>query len=69
MHELHSDPGLQPSDVDSSDTEANSDNTCADPEQPAVQMRSDGTLHLDNRPDGKPISNEYIDILDDSIDL
>jgi len=67
LHELHRDPLLHPFDDDSSDTEANSHNACIDPEQPPVWSCINGTPHLDNRPAGKPISNEYFNIFDDEI--
>ena len=69
VHEPHHDPFLHPSDDDSSDTEADSENACIDPEQPPVRTRICGTPQLDNRLAGKPISNEYFDIFDDEIDL
>ena len=42
---------------------------CIDPEQPPVRTRICGTPHLEDRPAGKPISNEYFDVFDDEIDL
>jgi len=69
VHEPHHDPFLHPSDDDSSDTEADSENACIDPEQPPVRTRICGTPHVDNRLASKPVSNEYFDIFDDEIDL
>jgi len=68
VHEPHHDPFLHPPNDDSSDTEAESENACINPEQPPVRIRIHSTPHLDNRPAGKPISNEYLEILDDGID-
>ena len=68
LHEPHGNSFLHPSDNDSSDTEADSENACIDPEQPPVQTRICGTAHLDNHPAGNPISNKYFDIFDDGID-
>jgi len=69
VHEPHHDSFLHPSDDDSSDTGADSENACIDPEQPPVQIRISGTPHLDNRLAGRPISNEYFNVFDDEIDL
>jgi hypothetical protein len=69
LHELHHDPSLHPSDDDFSDTEADSENVCIDPEQPPVRTRIYGTPHLDNSLAGRPISNKYFNIFDDEIDL
>ena len=69
IHELHQDPFLHPSDDDSSDTEADSENAFIDPEQPPVWTPICGTPLLDNPLAGKPISNEYFDVFDDEIDL
>jgi len=69
FHEPHHDRFVHPSDDDSSDTEADGENGCIDPEQPPVRTRICGTLHLDNHLAGKPISNEYFDVFDDEIDL
>ena len=67
--EPHRDPSLHPSNNDSSNTEADSENACIDPEQPPVCTRICGTPHLDNRLAGKPIGNKYFDILDYVIEL
>ena len=40
-----------------------------DPEQPPVGISIYGTPHLDNRLASKPISNKYLAIFDDEIDL
>jgi len=56
FHEPHPKPFLHPSDNDSSDSEADSENACIDPEKPPVQTRICGTPHLDNRLAGKLIS-------------
>jgi hypothetical protein len=69
VHEPHHDPFLHHSDDDSSDTEADSENACIDPEQPPVQTRICGTPQLDNRLAGKPISNEYFVVFNDEIDV
>ena len=69
VHEPHRDPFLHPSDDDSSDTEADSENACIDPEQPPVRTRMYCTPELDNHLAGKPISDEYFDIFKDEIDL
>ena len=69
VHEQHHGPFLHPSDDDSTDTDADSENACIDPEQPPVRTCICGTPHLDIRRAGKPISNEYFDIFDDEIDL
>jgi len=69
VQEPHHNPFFHPSDNDSSDTEADSENACIDPEQPPVRTCICGTPHLDNRLAGKPISNEYFDVFDDEIDL
>jgi len=69
VHEPHCDLFLHPSDDNSSDTEADSENACIDPEKPPVWTRIYGTPHLDIRLAGKPISNEYFDFFDNEIDL
>jgi len=69
IHEQHRDPSLHPSDDNSSNTEAESENACIDREQPPVRTHIYGTPHLDNRLAVKPISNEYFDIFKDEIDL
>ena len=69
VHEPHRDAFLHLSDDDSSDTEANNENACVDPEQPPAQTRIYGTPHFDNHLAGKPIGNEYFDIFDNEIDL
>ena len=69
VHEPHHDPFLHPSNVDSSDTGADSETACIDPEQPAVRPRICGTPHLDNRLASKPIIQEYFNLFDDEIDL
>ena len=69
VHETHHDPFLHPSDDDSSDTEADTENVCINPEQTPVRTRICGTPHLDNHLAGKPVSNEYCDIFDDESDL
>jgi len=65
---LH-DPYLHPSDNDSSDTHADSQIMCIDPEQPPVRTPIYGTPHLDSSSAGKLISNEYVDIFDHEIDI
>jgi len=69
VHEPHCDPCLYPFDDDSSDAEAHSENAYNNPEQPPVQTRIYFTPHLDNNLAGKPISNKYFDIFNDTIDL
>jgi hypothetical protein len=69
VHEPHHDPFLHPSDNDSSDTAADSENACIDPEQPPVRTGIGGTPHLDNRLAGKPVSIQYFNVFDDEIDL
>ena len=69
VDEPHHNPLLHPSDNDSSDTKAESENACIGPEQAPVRTRICGTPHLDNRLVSKPISSEYFDIFDDEIDL
>jgi len=69
VHETHRDPILHHSDDDSSDTEANSETACIDPEQLPVRICIYGTPHLDNRLAGKPISNKYFHIFNNEIDL
>jgi hypothetical protein len=69
VHELHHDPILHPSDVDSRDTEANSENACIDQEQSPVRTLICGTPHLHNRVAGKTISIEFCDVFNDEIDL
>jgi len=68
FHGQHCDLYLHPSNDDSSDTEADSENACIDPEQPLFQTRSYVTLQLDNQPASKRISDEYFVILDNEID-
>jgi len=58
-----------PSDNESSNTEANSKNRCIDPEQPPVRTPIYGTPHFDNRLSCKAIGDQYIDIFNDEIDL
>jgi len=69
VHEPHHDPIHHPSDTGSSNTEADSEKACIDPEQPPVRTRIYGTSPLDNRQAGKRISDEYFDIFKDEIDL
>jgi hypothetical protein len=69
VHEPHNDPSLHPSDDDSSDTEADIENVCIDPVQPPVRTHICSTTHLDNRLASKPISDEYLDVFDDAIDV
>jgi len=69
VHEPHHVPFLHPYDEDFSNTEADRENACIDPEQPAVRTHIYSTPRLDNRLAGKPISNNYFDIWDDGIDL
>jgi hypothetical protein len=47
IHELHSDPVLHPSDHDSSDTEADSNNACIDPEKPPARTQIHGNSYLE----------------------
>jgi len=68
VHEPHRDPFLHPSDDDSSDTEAGSQDGCVDPKEPPVRTRNYGTPHLRNHLAGKPISNKHFDIFDNEID-
>jgi hypothetical protein len=68
IHNTHRDPFLNPSDDVSSDTEADSENACIDPEEPPVRTHIYGTPHLDNHLAGKPISNQCFDIFDNEID-
>jgi len=42
---------------------------CIDPEQRPVRKRIYGAPYFDNRLAGKHISNEYLNIFDDEIDL
>jgi hypothetical protein len=67
--EPHQNAFLHPYDDDSSDTEADSENACIDPEQAPVRTRICGSPQRDNRQAGKPISHEYFDIFDDEIDI
>jgi len=69
VHEPHRISFLNPSNDDSSCTEADSENGCIHPEQPPVLTPIYGTPQLDNRQASKPSSNEDFDILDDGIDL
>jgi hypothetical protein len=69
IHEPHRDPFLHPSADDSSDTKADRENACIDPEQPPVRTRICGTPSLDNWLAGKLISNKYFDIFNDESDL
>jgi len=69
FHEPHYDCFPHPSDNDCSDTEANGENACIDPEQPPVQIHIYGTPHLDNCLAGNGILNEYFHIFDNEIDL
>jgi len=68
-HELHCNPLLHPSDDDSSDTEADSENAFMDQEQAPVQTCIYGTPHLANRLAYRLISDEYYDSFIDEIDL
>jgi hypothetical protein len=69
VDEPHRHPFLQPFGKDSTDPEADSENACIDQEQPPVWTRIDGTPHLNNHLVGKLISNMYLNIVDDEIDL
>jgi len=69
IQEPHSDPFLHPPNNDSSNAEADLKNAGIDPEQPPVWSRIYATPHLDNHLAAKSISNEYLDIFDDEIDL
>jgi len=69
IHGLHHNPSLHSSNNDPSDTEANSENACINPEELPVHIHIYGTPHLDNHPTGKPISNEYFNIFDNEIVL
>jgi len=68
IHEPHCDPFHHPSDEDACYTDAESENSWIDPEQPLVQTRICGTPQLDNGLASKPMSNEYFHIFDDEID-
>jgi len=69
VHKPDHDHFPHPSDTDSSDTEANRNNLYIGPEQPPVRTCIYATPNFDNRLTGKPISNEYINIFDNDIDL
>jgi hypothetical protein len=69
IHELHHNPFLHPSDDDSSDTQADSENAYIDPEQPPVRTGICGTALWDNHLAGERISNEYFDVFPNEIDL
>jgi len=69
VYEPHRDPFVNTSDDDFSNTEADSDNVCIDPQYSPVWTHIYGTPHLDNHLAGKPISNKYFDIFDNDIDL
>jgi hypothetical protein len=66
---LYCNPVLHPSDNDSSNKEANSNNECIIPAQPAVQIRIYGTAHMGNHLASKSMSNDYFDIINDEINL
>jgi hypothetical protein len=68
IHEPRHDPFLHPSDDDSINIYATSENGCIDPEQPPVWTCIWGSPHLDDDLAGKPISNEYFNIFDNESD-
>ena len=69
IHEPHSNPCPHPSNNDSSNTEANSQNACVNPERTPVCTDIHGTPHWDNCLAGKPIRNEYFDFFDNGKEL
>jgi len=69
VYQLHCYPFLHPSVDDSSDTQADSENACIVPEQPPVRTLIYDTPNLDNHSAGKPIGNEYFDVINHEIDL
>jgi len=69
IHQRYRSAFLHPSDDDSSNTEAESKNSCINSEQPPVWTRIYRAPHLDNCLASKPISNEYFDIFNEDIEL
>jgi len=57
------------SDYHPSDTEAHRENACIDPEQHPVRPRIYGTTHFDNCLAGRPVGNEYFDIVEGEIEI
>jgi hypothetical protein len=68
VHEPHHNPFLHFSDDDSSNPEADSENPCIDSERPPLRAQICGTPHFDICRAGKPITNEYFDVIEDEID-
>jgi len=69
VHEPHHDRFCHCCDDDSTDTEANTEKACIDPQQAPVRTYISGTPNLGNCLAGKHISKKYFDIFDDEIDL
>jgi len=67
--EPHRDPVLHPSDNDSSDIEADSDNVSIDLAQPPGRRYIYSTLHLENYLAGRTNTNKNFNIFDNEIDL
>jgi hypothetical protein len=65
VHELQHSHFLHPSDDDSSDTEANSENASIDPERPPFRTHVTGSPHMYKGLARKPISNECFNIFED----
>jgi len=67
-HELHRDQVLHSVDDDSSETEADRNTSCINPDYHPVRTHIYGTLHLVHSLAGKPISIKYFDICHNGID-
>lgn len=69
IHDPHLDPFLHLSNGDSNDVEANNENMLYDPVQLPVGTRNNRTPRLHNGLTGMPITNDYVNIFDDEVDL
>jgi len=69
VHEPHRYPFLHPSDILSSDTEADSETVFIDLQHPPVQTQFHHTPHLDNHLAGKSSRNQYFDIFENEINI
>jgi hypothetical protein len=68
VHALLRNPFVHPSDGDSSNSVADSQNVSTNPEHPHILLQIYGTPPLTNHYAGKPNCNEYFDIFQDAID-
>jgi hypothetical protein len=69
IQEPHRDLFVHPSDDDYSDTKANSQNACINPEQLAFRTSRNGTPYFDTCLAVKPISMKYFEIFNNDRDL